>query len=193
MNGEHCMSNTNYPKQLAIDDVHASLCKDYGSYERLPALLDVADDMASEDWLVLLGELWSGFDNIGPCSGDLFWAIHERVPDMDSVIPEMMSHEERVAFEALPEQITIYRGCGPKNMFGFSWSLDRQIAAKFPLMPRYSTNEPKLLTATISKNRAAALKLDRGEQEVIVFAYPDESSIHWTVELLHGEKSLNRN
>jgi len=34
---------------------------------------DVADDMASEDWLVLLGELWSGFDNIGFCSGDLYW------------------------------------------------------------------------------------------------------------------------
>jgi hypothetical protein len=82
---------------------------------------------------VLLGELWSGFNNIGFCSGDLFWAIHERVPDMDSVIPEMMSHEERVAFEALPEQITIYRGCGPKNMFGFSWSLDRGPPRNFHL------------------------------------------------------------
>jgi len=46
-------------------------------------------------------------------------------------------------------------------------------------MQRYTTDEPKLLTATISKNRAAALKLERGEQEVIVFSYPDESSIHW--------------
>jgi hypothetical protein len=66
-------------------------------------------------------------------------------------------------------------------------------AAKFPFMQRYTTDEPKLLTATISKNRAAGLKLERGEREVIVFGYPDESSIHWTVELLHGEESLNRN
>jgi hypothetical protein len=51
---------------------------------------------------------------------------------MDSVIPELMNDEERTAFEALPEQITIYWGCGPKNMFGFSRSLNRQIAAKFP-------------------------------------------------------------
>ncbi|NYF53923.1 hypothetical protein [Tunturiibacter gelidoferens] len=178
------MSNTNYPKPLAIDDVHTSLCKDYDSYERLPALLDVADDMADEDWLVLLGQLWSGFDNIGPCSGDLFWAIAERVPDMESAIPEMMNHEERVAFEALPEQITIYRGCGPKNIFGFSWSLGRKTAAKFPFIPRYRTDEPKLLTATISKSRAAALKLERGEQEVIVFDFHDEPSIRWTEEPL---------
>lgn len=69
-------------------------------------------------------------------------------------------------------------------MFGFSWSLDRRTAAKFPFMTRYSTDEPRLLTATISKNRAAALKLDRGEQEVIVFDYPDEPSVHWTEEPL---------
>src|ERR1700730_11720298 len=92
-----------------IDDVQAWLCKDYDSYGRLPALLDVADDLEGQDWLVLLCELWSGFDNIGVYSGDLFWAIRERVLDMESVIPEMMNDEERMAFEALPEQITIYR------------------------------------------------------------------------------------
>jgi hypothetical protein len=32
--------------------------------------------------------------------------------------------------------------------------------------------------------RAAALKLARREQEVIVFDYPDERSIHWTEEPL---------
>jgi hypothetical protein len=184
MNGEHRMSNTTYPKQRAIDYVHARLCKNYDSYDRLPALLELADDMEGEDWLVLLGRLWSEIDNIGVYSDDLFGAIRERVRDMESVIPEMMSHEERVTFEALPEQITIYRGCGPKNMFGFSWSLDRRTAAKFPFMTRYSTGEPRLLIATISKNRAAALKLDRGEQEVIVFDYLDEPSIYWTEEPL---------
>lgn len=104
------MSNATYPKQLAIGDVYARLCKNYDSYERLPALLDVAEDMEGEDWLVLLGELWSGFDNIGVYGDDLLGAIHERVRDMESVIPEMMCHEERVAFEALPEQITIGAG-----------------------------------------------------------------------------------
>jgi hypothetical protein len=59
------MSNLNYPEQLSIDDIHTILCRDYGSHDRLPALLDLADDMEGQDWLVLLGQLWSTFDNIG--------------------------------------------------------------------------------------------------------------------------------
>ena len=42
---------------------------------------------------------------------------------------------------------------------------------KFPFMQRYWTDHPILLTATISKQRAAALKLDREEHEVIVFHF----------------------
>jgi hypothetical protein len=81
------LSNTTYPEELVIDDVHTWLCKNYDSSGRLSALLDIADDLISEHWLVLLGELWTGFDDIGLHGYDLFWAIHERVPDMDSVIP----------------------------------------------------------------------------------------------------------
>jgi len=80
----------------------------------------------------------------------------------------MMNDEERAAFEALPEPITISRGCGAKNMFGCSWSLDRKIAARFPFSSRYWTDEPKLLTAAISKYRAAALKL------AVIFPLPVE-------------------
>jgi hypothetical protein len=40
------------------------------------------------------------------------------------------------------------------------------------------------LTATINKNQAAALKLDRNENEVIAFDYADEPSVHWTEEPL---------
>jgi hypothetical protein len=65
------MSNTTYPEPLAIDAVHTSLCKDYDSYGSLPALLDEADEMLDEEWLVLLARLRSGFDNIGPWRGDL--------------------------------------------------------------------------------------------------------------------------
>lgn len=179
------MSNTIYPKQVTVDDLESRLLRKFNSYRRLPVLLRIADYLHDGgDWLALLGKLWSGFDNIGVYGDDVFNAIHERVSSIESVIPQMMSDEERVAFDALPEHITIYRGCGPRNMSGFCWSLDRGIAAKFPFMTRYRTNEPMLLTATISKRRASALKLERGEQEIIVFDYPDEPSIRWTEEPL---------
>jgi hypothetical protein len=38
------------------------------------------------------------------------------------------------------------------------------------------------LTATINKNSAAALKLERSENEIIGFEYRDEPSVHWTEE-----------
>ncbi len=101
----------------------------------------------------------------------------------------MISYEDRMVFEALPEQITIYRRCGPINMFGFSWSLDRQIAAKLPFMMRYRADKPTLLTATINKNRTAALMLDRSEQEIILFDYPDEPTAFWTEEELLAPSS----
>jgi hypothetical protein len=176
-----------------IDDVRDWLRKNYGSHERLPVLLDVADDevMNFDDWLTLLGEEWLYFDNVGIHKDRLFDLVSEMVLDIETVIPQMMCPKERVAFDALPEQIKIYRGCGPRNMFGFSWSLDREIAAKFPFMRRYSTDQPRLLTATISKSRVAALKLERGEREVVVFDYQDEPSIHRTQEPLLTDPAGN--
>lgn len=35
-------------------------------------------------------------------------------------------------YDWLPDEFTIYRGCGPLNKGGFSWSLDRDVAAWFP-------------------------------------------------------------
>jgi hypothetical protein len=78
----------------------------------------------------------------------------------------------------------IYRGCGPHNVRGFSWSLSRETAMKFPFSARYHTEVPMLLTARIPKSRAAALKLARKEQEVIVFDYPHAASLCWTGEFL---------
>lgn len=172
------------PLSYGFDDVYYWLLKNYGSYERLPVLLEVAEDMESEDLVSLLGELWSGFDNVGVYRDDLLWAISEKGWNFESTIPEMMSPEEKAAFETLPEQMTIYRGCGPMNKSGFSWSLSHEIAATFPFMQRYRTDQPTLLTATVCRNRAAALKLDRGEHEIIVFDCPDEPSVQWTEERL---------
>lgn len=52
-------------------------------------------------------------------------------------------------------------------MDGLSWSLDREIASKFPFLNRYRVAKPVLITATVSKSKILALKLDRGEREVI--------------------------
>ena len=156
------------------------------SSSRIGGLLNVAEatDMEPEDWISLLGECWSSFDSIGPHQDELYDAVVSMVADPHVIIPALMDEDEHRAFDALPNAITVYRGCGPKNRNGFSWSLDEEIARNFPRGPRYWQPEPLLLTLTIPKSRAAALKLDRQEKEIIVFDCPWEPTLKWSEEAL---------
>ena len=92
-----------------------------------------------------------------------------------------MDEEERAALEALPDQVTVYRGCGPDNKDGFSWSLKREVAEGFPYKALYGTDQPILLTATVLKKKIAALKLGRNEHEAILFEMTPDC---WTEEPL---------
>jgi hypothetical protein len=167
------------------------IIRKHGSTDRLPALLDLLEeDDFGREWLWALGELWIGFDGPGVHADRVFQEVAERADNIESVIPELMSAEEYAAFQALPEELTIYRGCGSENMYGFSWTLDREIAAKFPFLTRYRSSRPMVLTARIPKSRAAALKLEGNEHEIIVFDYPEEPSIVWMAELLDMPQGL---
>jgi hypothetical protein len=158
----------------------------FGSSEKLPAALEVEGQMEFGTWLSLLGEIWCFCDNLGIYKDWLLGVFNERLVRPWGTVSELMDAEEGLAFEALPDQITIYRGCGPLNKQGFSWSLNREVAAEFPFKSRYCVDRPMLLTATINKNRAAALKLGRNEQEIIVL---DLSSNSWTEQPLKGPSS----
>lgn len=77
---------------------------------------------------------------------------------------------ERVALEELPSRVTTYRGCFQHNKEGLSWSMDRQIAASFPLLNGYrSKGQPLLITATVEREKILALKNGRDEAEVIAW------------------------
>lgn len=155
-----------------------------GSHERMDAVMHLQNqmaigEMALSSWLVLLGKVWTGCDNIGLYRSDLVEVLKEWHEAPTTTLPKLMSRKEKAAFDALPDQVTIYRGCGPRNRDGLSWSISREVAMKFPFTNRYETEEPILLTATVSKCRIAALKLDRNEQEAIVVDLPASC---WTEE-----------
>ena len=76
----------------------------------------------------------------------------------------MMDEDERAAWRALPDVVTVYRGCSQVNMNGLSWSLRRDTAANFPRLNRYmppSGFEPLLLTGEVAKGRITAVSLAR--------------------------------
>ena len=164
-----------------LDEAREWIFENCGSSQKLEALMHIHGQMYFPEWLELLGDIWSHCDNIGLYRDDLVEIIREWSDDPLNVIPKLITTEELTAFEALPEQITIYRGCGPRNKFGLSWSLSREIAVRFPFNIRYWTDSPTLLTATINKTRAAALKLERNEQEIIVIDLPESC---WIEELI---------
>ena len=79
-----------------------------------------------------------------------------------------MTAKERKVYAALPDKVTVYRGCYKDNKWGLSWSLDRDVAAKFPRLHRYKQDgQPILVRAIADKAYIAAVKLDREESEII--------------------------
>jgi hypothetical protein len=115
-------------------------------------------------WLRVLGEEWSGFDNVG-----VFQPLLMRILPALGPVREMMSAKENRAYDALPEVLTVYRGCGPNNIDGMCWTMDRSIAECIIKDARYWQAEPLLITAEVARSDVLALKLDRKESEVLSF------------------------
>ena len=90
------------------------------------------------------------------------------------VAPEKLPSDltpDNTKWDDIPEEVTIYRGADEIEVgrLGLSWTLDKEVARKFPFMMRHEAKEPILLTATIRKDEAFAFIFSRGnEKEVLV-------------------------
>jgi hypothetical protein len=127
-------------------------------------LVELHREMTYRDWLCVLGMEWTGCDNIGIYLKELRTLLPQKGP-----VIELMDAEEIEAYRQLPEELELYRGCGPDNVMGACWSLDLETAREFPTLNRYKQDEPLLVIAEAFKEEILAIKLDRQEAEVIVF------------------------
>jgi hypothetical protein len=139
------------------------------SYNRLPSVIELSWAMKGSDWLTLLGEEWSTCDNISEHWDNLLdTQFADLSADPLELRRHMMTPEEVDALEALPETVTVFRGCYAHNKRGLSWTLDEATARKFPLLHRYQQDgQPLLIRAEVARDKILALKLDRDEAEVI--------------------------
>jgi hypothetical protein len=147
------------------------------SYSRLGAVLALRPRMRRDEWLRLLGDQWSGCDNLWQYTVQLREALGARGP----LVP-MMSEAELRAYDLLPERVVIYRGAGKRNRAGISWTLSEATARQIPMLNRYRVPDPTLYTAEVAKESVLALKLDREEDEVITLA----------AEVQREERLINR-
>lgn len=153
------------PGRMTLEDARNHIVRNTNSYERMGEILMLIGKLNPTDWLTLLGEWWSGCDNIG-----VYRKLLREWLGTDGPIMEMMTPTEQAAYAALPEMVTVYRGCGPTNLLGASWSLDHEVANRFPFFARYRTECPVVVTAKVRKSHILAVKLDRNEAEVITFS-----------------------
>jgi hypothetical protein len=138
------------------------------SYSRLKNVLDLKPAMRNADWWKVLGEFWSVCDNISLTLAAHEWAeyaIMEYASRRE--LNWMMGAKERAAWQALPETVTVYRGCYQNNQNGLSWSLNREVAEEFPRLRRYRQDGTPMLITGTALREDCALKLDHDEDEVI--------------------------
>lgn len=138
------------------------------SYNRIEALVTLADRMKRTVFFRLLGEWWSRCDNTGVFKYELEEYVFSNWQEYPQLMRKMMTRRELTAYDALPETVTIYRGCYKSNESGLSWTLSCEIAEKFPYFTRYwQKGQPLLITAEVDKKDIIALKLCRDESEII--------------------------
>lgn len=148
------------------------------SYSRLPTILRMAERMDERDLFRVLGEVWSLCDNISEWADELFYQAFRSWPPKGAY-RDMMTPDEQAAYDALPDYVTIYRGCYKANKWGLSWSLSKEIAEKFPIYHRYrQEGQPLVVTARAKKRNIIAIKLDRNESEIITWR-PKHLSTHF--------------
>lgn len=140
------------------------------SYSRMGQALNLKGLLPLCDWLKLMGKNWSCCDNVSAHLPRLKRALPKKRPLFD-----MMDGAEIAAYNALPDVVRIYRGCSERNKAGVSWTLDRDVATRFPFYERYRSRSPLLITATVRKDQIIAVKLDRNESEIITFGAVPES------------------
>jgi hypothetical protein len=149
----------NYSRLQAVLDLGISSFKNDNLRRRLGIPLDY------DDSLTLLGEAWTSCDNIRHYQRDLRDRLGTRGP-----LRQMMSPEENEAYDALPDSVRCYRGCDRSVLTGACWTLDKVVANMFPFLQRYRAPSPVVVTARVRKNNILALKLDRGESEIVTFS-----------------------
>lgn len=156
------------PEGLEFEAISESAWR-CNSFERMPFLVDVWWLCERGAWLKALGECWSRCDNVSQYRDELAEALGgEPLP-----VAQMMDAAELEAYEALPEEFTVYRGCYAENKWGMCWSTSKEVAERFPFLNRYrQSGQPLLIRATLKKSQVLAVKLDRDEFEVITLGRP---------------------
>ena len=156
-----------FPSQgrFTFDEASYATTRWCDSYQRLTAVLYLRRRMFSADWWRLLGEQWTGFDNVWEYQDRIKAALLRATP---ANLLQAMNEAERQSLRGQPDAIVVYRTCSNVNRNGLCWSLSREVAIDHATRNRYLIlGTDRLLLTGLAPRGRSILKLDREEQEII--------------------------
>lgn len=109
---------------------------------------------------------------------------------------DIMTPQDRAALDAMPDTLTIYRGCGDEETrggrYGLSWTDNRAIAEFFAF--RYNDQGRAVVQTTVNRSDVLAYFSTRGESELIadITAPPCNVEIVTTTPTAVFDEYMNR-
>lgn len=136
-----------------------------GAYGKIVA--DFEPTLTNSAYWKLVAAVWTDLENIWQYAHELDRIFYPKRFDHNKR-RQMMKSKERKAYDALPNVVTVYRGCGPENQMGWSWTIDKKKGVWFAERFDGAGHGGVLLSARCSKVKILALFLARGESEVVI-------------------------
>lgn len=131
---------------------------------RIEAFQSVAEEMDDKSYWKVLSEVYVDSENTHYHKGKLRRFLMSDRPHRKS----MMSDAEQVAFDGLPEKLTLYRGYRFSNALGWSWTLSKEKAVWFAnRFAELRKGVARIATGEVEKDHVIAFLDGRNEKEVI--------------------------
>lgn len=116
----------------------------------------------SDQWWAVVGDVWIDSENLWQHADE--WRELLALPDARAI----MTDDEREALAALPDVVTVWRGCqATLNEDGLSYTLDRRRAEWFAVRFSGRGDHEVLVEATVPRDRIVAYLTRRGEDEIV--------------------------
>ncbi|MCZ7488609.1 hypothetical protein [Rhizobium rhizogenes] len=138
---------------------------------RVDALLTVIRSVGASRLWPLIGDVWRDSESNMPSRVEWAEIWSHAYGKQGGFRPEfyrVMSAKERRFYRALPETITVYRGCfDASDTMAYSWTLDREMAEWFARRKRSQEN-PVVARMDVHKSNVLAYFAGRNESEVVI-------------------------
>lgn len=154
--------NTPVPYAIADD-----FCSYLQSLDRGILLARLYKGMTSQQWAKLFVDHWTSIETADYMMTDLRQALD--VVGMKN-LQDCMDEEDRAHYDALPDELTVYRGCA-NGGDGFSWTLDLKTAEQFLLRKEGAYSGMMKMRLMVSTN-------DQGLREDIYNAEPKPVAVY---------------